>query len=144
MTTTTIVNDSTIARVAKHIPALHSTLWAALAPELIGARLAEVAAELRGELDPEASATWSACALVIAEDERTAPPEQPVARGLAEVAQVVGEVSVVAGAARWAAGAVAAHVRRALDRRRQERLSGIEPSSLIELDGVPMAGKVSR
>jgi len=145
----TTVNESTIARVAKYIAQPYDALWASIAHDLVGARLSDVAAELmdsaEGDPDPDVSATWRACAFVLAEDARQAAPTQPVARGLADVAQIVGEVSVVAGAARWAAGAVALHVRRALDRRRQEQLAGIEPSSLIELDEVPTAGKqVSR
>lgn len=132
-----IVDADTTARIAALIAQPHGALWAALRTDLLGAPLLEVTRELQsaqfqawqaGEPeDADLIATARACQAVLVQ------LTPPVTRGLSEVAQLIGEVSVVAGAVRWTAAAIGEQIQRVLDRRRQERDSEVQSTDLIEL-----------
>ena len=125
-----IVDADTTARIAALIAPPHGALWAAMATSLACAPLADVVAQLwmlDDLTDPDLHATAQAASLVLRE------LQPPVMRGFSEVAQRIGEVSVVAGAVRWTAAAIGEQIQRVSDRRRQERDGAVEPTDLIEL-----------
>lgn len=131
MTNTTI--DAAIAsRIAALIPDGHRDLWSSLSAAMAEAPLDEVysalqEAYLQDMQDRDLGATCRACGIVIAD------LTPPVARGLSEFAQVIGEVGVVAGAVRWTAAAIGQQIQQIRDRRRQERDAAVERTDLIEL-----------
>ena len=129
---TDMIDTAIAARVAALIPDGHRDLWQVLSPVLVGAPLEQVTSQLQEAAfadlqDRELLATSRACGIVLAE------LTPPTARGLAEIAEVIGAVSVVAGAARWTAAAIAAQIQRVRDRRRQEAADGVQRTDLIEL-----------
>lgn len=132
-----IVDADTTARIAALIHAPHGALWAALSTDLLGSQLYEVTTELQSAQfqawqsgtpeDADLIATARACQAVLT---LLTPP---ATRGLSEVAQLIGEVSVVAGAVRWTAAAIGEQIQRVRDRRRQERDGAVERTDLLEL-----------
>ncbi len=137
MTHSITITPDIAASIAALIHAPYGALWAALRTELIGAPLDEVTTEMQSAQfaawqsgateDADLIATAHACQAVLAQ------LTPPTARGLSEVAQVIGEVGVVAGAVRWTAAAIGQHIQQVRDRRRQERDSAVERTDLIEL-----------
>jgi len=136
MTAITITSDIAAA-IATRIQAPYGALWAALRVDLIGAPLAELTTELQDAQfsawqsgapdDADLIATARACHAVLAE------LTPPATRGLSEVAQIIGEVGVVAGAVRWTAAAIGQQIQRVRDARRRERDGAVERTDLIEL-----------
>jgi len=136
MTTITITPDIA-ASIATHIQAPYCALWAALWGDLIGAPLGEVTTELQSAQfsawqsgqpgDADLIATARSCHAVLAQ---MTPPST---RGLTEVAQIIGEVGVVAGSVRWTAAAIGQQIQRARDSRRQQREGAVERTDLLEL-----------
>ncbi len=138
MTTKNItITPDIAAAIATRIKAPYGALWTALRVDLVGAPLGEVTTELQSAQfatwqsgDPEDAdliATARACHAVLAE------LTPPATRGLSEVAQIIGEVGVVAGAARWTAAAIGQQIQRVRDARRQEREGAVERTDLIEM-----------
>jgi len=126
------IDAALASRIAALIPDGHHDLWLSLSTAMAGAPLADVhsalqEAYLQDMKDRDLGATCRACGIVLAE------LTPPAARGLSEVAQIVGEVSVVAGAVRWTAAAIGQQIQRVRDARRQEREGAVERTDLIEL-----------
>lgn len=129
----TINIDAAIsARILSAIPDGNRALWESLASDLVGAPLDLVTGQLQAAAfddhrDADLLATSRACGIVLAD------LTPPVTRGLSEVAQIIGEIGVVAGAVRWTAAAISQQIQQLRDRRRHERDDAIERTDLIEL-----------
>lgn len=129
MTNISITPD-VASRIAALIAPPHGSLWASMTAQLADAPLRDVVSELwrlDDGTDPDLHATAVAASIVM----RQLTP--PAARGLSEVAQVIGEIGVVAGAVRWTAAAISERIQHVRDRRRQERDGAVERTDLIEL-----------
>jgi hypothetical protein len=138
MDMTITITADIAASIATSIPAPYGALWGSLRSDLTGAPLGEVTTALQSAQfeawqsgapeDADLIATARACQAVLAQ---LTPPA--TRGGLTEVAQIIGEVGVVAGAVRWTAAAIGQQIQRARDARRAERDAAVERTDLIEL-----------